>query len=219
MDDKGKKRPRAAVYARVSSATSGQTTANQIPLLLALIEQRGYELAGVYNETASAVSRRPMLDRLMRDAHQGRFDLVVVFAIDRLGRSLKGNLDLLLDLDRCGVRVVSYTESWLDMGGPVRMLLVSVFSWIAEQERVRIGERCRAGLDRARARGVRLGRPPAKVDTERLIALHGQGMSVRKIARALGIGASTAHRLLHAHLTLATASGGCSANPLASEAA
>ena len=215
----GKKRPRAAVYARVSSATSGQTTANQIPLLMALLEQRGYELAGLYNETASAVSKRPVLDRLMADAHHGKFDFVVVFAIDRLGRSLKGNLDLLLDLDRCGVRVISYSEPWLAMDGPVRSLLVSIFSWVAEQERVRIGERCRAGLDRARARGVRLGRPPAKVDTARMIALHTEGRSVRKIAKALGIGASTAHRLLHAHLMLVTASDTCSGNPLSQEAA
>jgi DNA invertase Pin-like site-specific DNA recombinase len=212
MDEKGKKRPRAGVYVRVSSATSGQTTANQIPILLGLCEQRGYD-AVLYNETASAVSKRPVLDRLMRDAHQGKLDVVVVFALDRLGRSLKGNLDLLLDLDRAGVRVVSYSEPWLAMDGPIRTLLISIFSWIAEQERIRIGERCRAGLDRARARGVKLGRPPVQVDTARLIALHEQGMSVRKIGKALGIGGSTVCRLLAAHRTLTTASGARSDNP------
>jgi DNA invertase Pin-like site-specific DNA recombinase len=213
MDNQGKKAPRAAVYARVSSATSGQSTANQIPLLLGLVEQRGYELAGAYAETASAVSKRPVLDRLMKDAHHGKFDLVIVFAIDRLGRSLKGNLDLVLDLDRCGVRIVSYSEPWLAMDGPVRSLLISIFSWVAEQERVRIGERCRAGLDRARARGIKLGRPAAKVDLAKLTSLHDQGLSVRKIGRALGIGASTAHRLIAAHTTLATASAACSGIP------
>lgn len=206
MDEQGKKRLRAAVYVRVSTAE--QTTANQVPLLLALCEQRGYELVGLFNETGSAVSKRPVLDRLMDDARKGKIDVVVVFAIDRLGRSLKGNLDMLLELDRLGVRCVSYAEGWLDTGGPVRSLLISIFSWIAEQERIRIGERCRAGLDRARARGIKLGRPAVQVDTTKLIALHEQGLSTRKIGRALGIGASTACRLLAAHRTLSVASNG-----------
>lgn len=207
------KKPKAAVYVRVSSATSGQTTANQIPLLLGLCEQRGYDLAGLYNETASAISKRPVLDRLMDDCRKGKLAAVIVFAIDRLGRSLQGNLDLVLELDRLGVRLVSYTESWLDMTGPVRSLLVCTFSWVAQQERLRISERCRAGLDRARARGIKLGRPAIKVDTAKLIALHQQGLSVRQVAKALGIGASTAHRLIGAHLALASASAGCPGIP------
>jgi DNA invertase Pin-like site-specific DNA recombinase len=217
MDEKGKKRPRAGVYARVSGGP-GQTTANQIPILLRLCEQRGYD-AVLYNETASAVSKRPVLDRLMDDARKGKLDVVVVFAIDRVGRSLRGNVDLILELDRLGVEVISHTESWLSMNSPVRSLLICVFSWIAEQERIRIGERCRAGLDRARARGVKLGRPPVQVDTARLIALHEQGMSVRKIGKALGIGGSTVCRLLAAHRTLATASVDRANNTSSKEAA
>jgi DNA invertase Pin-like site-specific DNA recombinase len=220
MDEKAKKRPRAGVYARVSSgsATSGQTTANQIPILFGLCEQRGYEPV-LYNEVASAVSKRPVLERLMDDARKGKIDVVVVFAIDRLGRSLQGNLDLILELDRLGVQVRSYTESWLSMDSPVRSLLICVFSWISMQERLRIGERCRAGLDRARARGVKLGRPPVQVDTAKLVALHEQGLSVRKIGKALGIGGSTVCRLLAAHRTLATASADCAGIPGAKEAA
>ena len=89
-------------------------------------------------------------------------------------------------------------ESWLDTGSPVRTLLLAIFSWLAEQERARIGERTRAGMAAARRRGSRVGRPRARLDEEQLRELKSQGMSVRKIASMMSIGTATVQRHLAA---------------------
>lgn len=201
------KQPRAAIYMRAS--TGKQDIGNQRPAIDQLIAQRGYKTVAVYSELISAVKQRPQFDRMMRDAARGEFDVLVVWAVDRFGRSLTGNLADVMELDRVGVKLVSVREHWLDTSGPTRSLLLAIVSWIAACEREQVAARTRAGLARARARGVRLGRPPISIDTEKLIALHESGLSVRKIAKAMGIGSSTAHRLIQAHVALKSASGGC----------
>jgi len=75
----------------------------------------------------------------MGPAYRGDFEVVLVWSLDRLGRSMTGNLEAVLELDRCGVEVVSVREPWLDTGGPVRALLIAIFGWVAEQERAQIG--------------------------------------------------------------------------------
>jgi DNA invertase Pin-like site-specific DNA recombinase len=107
-----------------------------------------------------------------------------------------GNLQDVLELDRVGVQVVSVRESWLDTGGPVRNLLIAVFSWVAEQERSRLVERTKAGMEHARRRGARIGRPRVRLDEDHLRELRAQGLSVRRIAEALKVGASTVQRRL-----------------------
>src|SRR5467141_1966984 len=92
-----------------------------------------------------------------------------------LGRSMVGNLQAVLELDRIGVQIVSVREPWLDTSGPVRSLLIAIFSWVAEQERSRLIERTRAGLDRARREGKRIGRPRVRVDLTKALALKGEG--------------------------------------------
>lgn len=96
------------------------------------------ELVAEYEEKASAARVRPVFDRMVRDAHQGAFDVLVVWALERFGRSMVGNLQAVLDLDRCGVQVVSVREPWLDTGSAVRPLRIAIFGWVAEQERVTI---------------------------------------------------------------------------------
>lgn len=137
----------------------------------------------------------------MKDVKKGSFDVVIFWALDRIGRSMIGNLTDVLELDRIGVKVVSVRESWLDTSGPVRNLLVASFSWVAEQERNRLVERTKAGLASARRRGVRVGRPPARLDRDHLLDLQSQGMSVRSIAKILGVGSATVQRRL---MTIAT---------------
>jgi DNA invertase Pin-like site-specific DNA recombinase len=134
---------------------------------------------------------------MLEDARRGVFSVLVVWALDRFGRSMVGNLQAVLELDRIGVQVVSVREPWLDTGGPVRSLLVAIFSWVAEQERARLGERTRAGLDRARARGIRLGRPPATFTRKQLRVVRSElanGISLRALAKRLRVPASTLHR-------------------------
>jgi DNA invertase Pin-like site-specific DNA recombinase len=180
---------RAALYLRVS--TDKQSTANQRPEVEQLVRARGFEVVHAYEEQASAAKHRPKYEAMLKDARRGKFQVLVVWALDRFGRSMVGNLQDVLELDRIGVQVVSVRETWLDTGSPVRTLLIAIFSWVAEQERARLIERTKAGVAAARRRGARLGRPPARVDRDRLHELRAQGWSVRKIAKTLGVGSST----------------------------
>jgi DNA invertase Pin-like site-specific DNA recombinase len=192
---------RAALYLRVS--TDQQTTDNQRPDLAALAKQRGFEIQAVYDDTASAVKARPEFERMKLDAHRGKFDVLLVWSLDRLGRSMSGNLQTVLELDRLGVQVISVRESFLDTSGPVRPLLIAIFGWVAQQERERLIERTKAGLARARLQGKRIGRPRVRVDVTKALAMQGEGKSIREIAMKLGVGAATLHRALQAQLPAA----------------
>lgn len=147
---------RAAVYVRVS--TDRQTVQNQFVDLERLVQARGFE-ALIYEEVESAAKARPVLERLLADARAGRVHAVAVWALDRLHRSMLGAIQTVLELDRLGVRVISVRESWLDTDSPVRPLLVAIFGWVAEQERTRLIERTKAGMQRAKREGKKMGAP------------------------------------------------------------
>jgi DNA invertase Pin-like site-specific DNA recombinase len=185
---------RAAMYLRVSKGE--QKTDNQRPDLKRLVRTRGLNVVAVYEEQVSAAKARPMFDAMMRDAHQGKFEVLLIWAIDRFGRSMVGNLQAVLELDRSGIEVVSVRESWLDTGGAVRPLLIAIFSWVAEQERAQIVARTHAGLDRARHRGIRLGRPPRRIDMKLACELKAKGESLRTIAERLKVPTTTLHRAM-----------------------
>jgi putative DNA-invertase from lambdoid prophage Rac len=188
---------RIAIYMRVS--TDDQTTANQAPECEQVAAARG-EVTARYVEIGSAAKRRPAFETMMADARRGRFDTLIVWSLDRFGRSMTGNLADLTELDRFGVAVVSVREAWLDTGGPTRGLLTAIFSWVAEQERTRLIERTRAGMDRARrhgtASGKRIGRPKVRVDVDEARRLLGEGATQRAAADALGVGLATLQRAL-----------------------
>ena len=189
---------RVAVYLRVSS--DKQTVENQRGECEQLAVTRG-EVVRVYEEQGSAAKRRPVFDEVLADARRGEFDVLVVWAIDRFGRSMVGNLQDVLELDRIGVEVVSVRETWLATQGPTRNLLVGVFSWVAEQERAQLVERTKAGLRRAARHGTRsgkrVGRPIVHVDVEmarEIAARHGG--SVRAASREMGVALGTLQRAL-----------------------
>ena len=185
---------RAALYLRVSG--DRQTIENQRSDVEQLAGARGYEMV-LFEESESAAKSRPVFDRMLTDVRTGNIQAVVVWALDRLHRSMQGAINDVLELDRLGVRIVSVREPWLDTAGPVRSLLVGIFGWVAEQERARLIERTKAGLERARREGKRLGRPPCS-----MIALHAaaeavrSGTSIRKAAAARGIPESSLRRFL-----------------------
>lgn len=185
---------RAALYLRVSS--DSQTVENQIGDLEQLAASRGLVIVERYDEIGSAAKKRPKFDALMRDAQRRHFDVLVVWSLDRFGRSMAGNVAAVVELDRIGVEVLSVREPWLDTGGPVRSLLVAVLSWVAEFERARLIERTRAGLARARREGKRLGRPRVVIDVPRARRLRGEGRSIRDVARVLGVSRSVLGRAL-----------------------
>jgi putative DNA-invertase from lambdoid prophage Rac len=187
---------RAALYMRVS--TDEQTTANQRPELEHIAAARGFTVDRVYEEQVSATKHRPMWAALMEGARARRFDALFIWSLDRVGRDMRGNLSAVLELDRLGVQVISVREPWLDTGSPVRDLLVAIFSWVAQQELERLRERTRAGLARARAQGVPLGRPRA--DRLKLAAagrlVEEYGYTVRRAAQEAGVGRTTLQRYM-----------------------
>lgn len=185
---------RAALYLRVSGGV-GQTYENQRPDVVQLARARGLEVVHVFEEVAGAAKRRPEFEKMMLAAHRGVFDVLVVWAIDRFGRNMVTNLSTILELDRLGVEVVSVREPWLDTRGPVRPLLVAIFSWVAQQERERISERTKIGLERARRSGAKIGRPRVTADLDEARKLLAK-VSMSKAARKLGLGESTLRRLL-----------------------
>jgi DNA invertase Pin-like site-specific DNA recombinase len=183
---------KAAIYARVS--TLDQEPENQLQELRRYVTARGWTVQEYVDRGVSgAKDRRPALDQLLADARRRRFDVVVCWRLDRLGRSLKHLITLLEELQALGIAFVSLAEG-IDATTPAGKLQMHILGAIAEFERGRIVERVRAGLTRARAQGVRLGRPRRRIDPERLATV--AGLSEREAARRLGIPRSTLQRWL-----------------------
>jgi DNA invertase Pin-like site-specific DNA recombinase len=183
---------RAAIYARVS--TFDQDPENQLQELRRYVEARGWTAAEYVDHGVSGAKERgPALDRLLVDARRRRFDVLVCWRLDRLGRNLKHLITLLEDLQALGVAFVSLAEG-IDATTPAGRLQMQILGAIAEFERGRIVERVRAGLARAKAQGQRLGRPRRRIDPERLVTV--AGLPDREAARRLGIPRSTLQRWL-----------------------
>jgi DNA invertase Pin-like site-specific DNA recombinase len=188
---------RAALYLRVS--TDGQTVDNQRLALDAVCEQRGWQVFQVYSDNgisgAKGRMQRPGLDALLKDASRGRFDVVVAWALDRLGRSLIDLLDTLNELEAAGVGLVLHQQA-IDTTTPAGRMFFQVTGAFAEFERAMIRGRINAGLDRARARGVRLGRPRTDAKIEAAIrARLAAGEGIKKVAKMIGVGNGTVSRL------------------------
>jgi len=185
---------RAVIYARTS--TVDQHTENQVYDLEQLARQRGLEIIKVYRDQVSGTrARRPGLDQLLSDARQGKFDVVLVWACDRLARSGAHFLQVLDELGHLNIEFISYREQ-LDTTGPLGRAVVVIISAIAELERSLIVERVRAGLRRAKLEGRRLGRPPLLVDREAVRRDRQQGLSISQLAKQHGIAETSVRRLL-----------------------
>ncbi len=159
---------KAVIYARVS--TEDQTADNQIRELTAWAAGRGCEIVGIYteNETAWRQGHQGELRRLRDDAARGKFQAVLVWALDRLSREGPlAVLQLVSLLRRYGVAVLSYKEPWTETEGPLSDLLYAITAWVARFESTRRSERVRAGMARAKAQGVHCGRPPGSKDRRR----------------------------------------------------
>ena len=131
---------------------------------------------------SGARSDRAALAGVLTAAHRREFDVLLVWALDRVSR--EGRLVGYVGQFRAaGIRVLSHQEPWLDTGGPVGELVLAIFAWVAKQERDRIGERVRAGQTRARAQGVHIGRRPRLVDVEEVRRRRLAGQGWRLIAK------------------------------------
>ena len=185
---------RAALYMRVS--TVDQHLETQLLDLRQMAAQRGYEIVAEYTDKISgAKAKRPGLDQMMSDGRRGRFDVVLVWASDRIARSVKHFLDVLDELNRIGVEYISFREN-IDTGGPLGRAIVVIYGAIAELERSLIVERVRAGMRRARLDGQHIGRQPLVLDSAAIQKDRSQGRSLREIAKGHRISTTTVQRVL-----------------------
>ncbi|MGC4083674.1 MAG: recombinase family protein [Vicinamibacterales bacterium] len=192
---------RAAIYARVS--TLDQEPENQLTELRRYCELRGWaQQEYVDRGISGAKDRRPALDELVRDAKRRRFDVLVCWRLDRLGRNLRHLILLLDELQALGIGFVTLGEG-IDTSTPAGKLQLHILSAIAEFERERIRERVVAGLRRAKAEGKRLGRPHATVPVEKLATV--AHLSLTDAAVALGVSRSTLKRWRRGQKTLSSA--------------
>jgi len=158
--------------------------------------QRGYEVVKQYTDRISgAKARRPGLDELMHDARRGNFDVVLVWASDRIARSVKHFLEVLDELNRLNIEFVSFREQ-IDTGGPLGRAIVVIIGAIAELERNLIIERVRAGMRRARLEGQHIGRKPLVLDRAAILRGREQGHSLGQLAKSHRVSRATIHRVL-----------------------
>jgi DNA invertase Pin-like site-specific DNA recombinase len=188
---------RAVLYLRVS--TVDQHPETQVYDLRQMAAQRGYQIVREYTDRISGVkARRPGLDEMMQDARRGRFDVVLVWACDRIARSTRHFLETLDTLNHLNVEFVSFRES-IDTSGPLGRAIVVIIGAIAELERNLIVERVRAGMRRARLEGRQIGRPALDLDRAAIIRDRQHGNSLGTIARNYGINRTTVYRVLGDH--------------------
>src|ERR1039457_5596020 len=185
---------RVALYARVSTL-NGQDPEMQLSELREHASRRGWRITREYVDRGVSGSKesRPQLNELMADAQRRKFDGVLVWKIDRFGRSLKHLVNALADLCAYGVSFISFRDN-LDLSTPSGRLMFQIIGAMAEFERSLIQERVRAGLRNARAKGKKFGRPRAQVDADRVAELRRDGLSWSQVCRTLNVSKGSAQR-------------------------
>jgi putative DNA-invertase from lambdoid prophage Rac len=192
-----------AIYARVS--TADQCCEMQLRELREYAGRRGWEIADEYVDTgwSGAKASRPELDRLMRDAGRHQFDVVLVYKLDRFGRSVLHLNQQLATLTGHGIRFISTSQALdTDQANPTSRLLLQILASVAEFEREMIRERTVSGLRAAKASGKTFGRPKRVFRRDEVVRLRDEkGLSWRVIARHLGVPVMTAVDAYRGHCT------------------
>lgn len=183
------------IYVRVS--TAGQTVENQEREITAHCARQGWTIYKVYRDEgfSGSLSDRPALNELMADARQGRFGILVVWKVDRMARSISHLIETLAELKGLGVGFMSLTEGINTETAQGRML-ANFLGSIAEFEKELLVERVRSGMARAKANGVRIGRPRAGFDVSEAIRLKGEGQSWSQVAKVVGASSATVRRVV-----------------------
>jgi len=189
---------RVGVYARVSTADKGQDTELQLKDLRAFAQAREWQIHEEYVDEgiSGMLAKRPALDRLLKASRQRQIDVVLVWRLDRLGRSLKHLIMILDELQSLGVAFVALHEQ-IDCTTATGQLMLHLLGAFAEFERALIRERVKAGLAHARTKGQRLGRPCLEIDPARVKSLRQDGNSIRKIAQTLHVSPGSVHKTLN----------------------
>jgi DNA invertase Pin-like site-specific DNA recombinase len=190
---------KVAVYARVS--TDKQTTENQLNQLRAIADKNGWVIVREFVDEgisgAKGRDKRPQFDALLKSAVRRDFDLVLSWSVDRLGRSLQHLVEFLNELHGVGCDLFLHQQA-IDTTTPSGKAMFGMCGIFAEFERSIIQQRVKAGLERARANGVRLGRPAISQATkDEILAMRATGMSMNKIAGEIGISKSVVVRTVN----------------------
>lgn len=192
--DCGSQKIKAAVYSRVSTVGHGQDPAMQTRELREYCQRRGWDIFDCYVDEGVSGKKdsRPALNRLMRDAHARRFDVICCWRFDRFSRSVSHLCRALETFNALDIQFVSLCEQ-VDTSTPTGKLVFTILGAVAEGERNLIAERVRAGLRNARAKGKRLGRPTKSVDVDRINSLRASGRSWRSIAAEMKLSVGTVY--------------------------
>ncbi len=192
-----KKQKKVALYLRVS--TLDQTTENQRRDLMAVAERADWTIVDIYEDLgisgAKGRDKRPAFDRLLKDATRRRFELIAVWSVDRLGRNLQDLLHFLTEIHSYSIDVYLYQQG-LDTSTPTGRAMFQMMGIFAEFERTMIQERVRAGIARAKANGVVLGRPQTDAVKEAaILETLKNGTGILKTAKIHGVGTSVVQRI------------------------
>jgi DNA invertase Pin-like site-specific DNA recombinase len=188
---------RIAIYARVSTKHKGQEVETQLQPLREYVRNRGFTVQDEYVDVGvtGTRDRRPHLDRLMKAAQSRQFDAVVVFRFDRFARSIKHLVIALEQFQSLGVDFISLNEA-VDTSTPMGKAMFTVIGAMSELESNIIRERVAAGMKRAKREGIHCGRPARIFNKDKAREMAGKGMSLRVIAKALGVGKDTVRAAL-----------------------
>lgn len=192
-----------ALYGRVSTKDKGQDSENQLRELRRFSSKWEYSIVSEYVDTVSGSGKvtRSEFERMLADARQRKFDLILFWSLDRFSREgVLETLTYLKNLNDWGVNWKSYTEQYLDSTGIFKEAIIGIIAAIAKQERVRLSERVKAGLDKVREKGSKsglaIGRPKAIFRRDKAEEMRRAGLSLRAIGRELGVSPAIVHREL-----------------------
>jgi DNA invertase Pin-like site-specific DNA recombinase len=191
---------RVCLYVRVS--TDRQTTENQIQALREIADRSGYQIVKIYSDDGISGSKgrenRPALDQMMKDAVNRQFEMVMCWSIDRLGRSITHLIEVMNELNESKIDMF-FSQQSIDTQTSAGRMIYGIFSSLAGFERDLIRERIKAGLDRARKNGVKLGRPSVINEgiCNAVLILKDKGLGVRETCRKLGIGCGTYYSIVN----------------------
>jgi DNA invertase Pin-like site-specific DNA recombinase len=191
------KQESVAIYARVS--TDRQKVDMQIMELRDFVKRSGWKIFNEYTDQGytGANTKRPAFAEMMYEARKRKFDILLVWKLDRLSRSLKDLINTLDELGSLGIHFISYDNN-LDTTTPTGKLVFQIIGAVAEFEKDIIRERVRAGLENARQKGKRLGRPSVNDDIfQQALILRKEGLSFRKIEKELGVGEGTIRKRIN----------------------
>jgi DNA invertase Pin-like site-specific DNA recombinase len=185
---------KAAIYGRVS--TNDQNVESQFCDLRSLAKARGYEIVAEYSDTISGTkAKRPGLDHLLSDARRGQFNVVFVWAFDRIARSVKHFLEVMDELNRLNIGFVSFREN-VDTDSALGRALIIIVAAISELERSLIVERVKSGMRRAKLEGRQIGRARLDINREQVVQDRRSGMSLTVVAKRHAISRASVCRLM-----------------------